>query len=58
MPKKTLSGTGERIRIDESADAGIVLSALEVVEPGIRVVVVAGGSVYIILSHVKSYGYS
>ena len=35
MPKKTLSGTGERIRIDESADAGIVLSALEVVEPGI-----------------------
>ena len=41
MPKKTLSGTGERIRIDKSTDAGIVISALEVVEPGISVVVVA-----------------
>ena len=58
MPKKTLSGTGERIRIDESADAGIVISALQVVEPGISVVVVAGGSVLIILSQLKSNGYS
>ena len=46
MPKKTLSGTGERIRIDEPADAGIVISALEVVEPGISGGAVAAGLDY------------
>ena len=43
MPKKTLSGTGERIRIDKSTGAGIVISALQVVEPGIEESAVAKG---------------
>ena len=41
VTKETSSGTCHAISIDESADAGIVITALEVVEPGFRVVAVA-----------------
>ena len=44
MPQESLASAGKRIRTDESADAGIVISALEVVEPGI-----SGGAVVLVL---------
>jgi hypothetical protein len=34
VSNKSLTSAGKGIRIDEPADAGIVISALEVVEPG------------------------
>ena len=39
--QETLARRSKGIRIDESADGGIVVTALEVVEPGFSVVVVA-----------------
>lgn len=41
VSNKTMSRSSIGIRIDESADVGIIISALEVVEPGISIVVVA-----------------
>ena len=41
ITEKTLPRTCKGIRIDESADAGIIISALEVVEPGFSGVAVA-----------------
>jgi hypothetical protein len=41
MAKKTLPSRGYRIRIDESTDGGIVITALEVVEPGFSGIAVA-----------------
>ena len=49
---KTCRGKG--VCIDESADAGIVVTALQVVEPGFSVVVVAVPFVEVIISHFKS----
>ena len=42
------------ICIDESTDGGIVITALQVVEPGFSVVVVAVPFVKAIISHFKS----
>ena len=44
VTEESLPCGSKRIRIDESADAGIVISALEVVEPGI-----SGGAVAVVL---------
>ena len=41
MSQESLPRTSKAIRIDEPTDAGVVISALEVVEPGFCVVVVA-----------------
>ena len=41
MPQESLTSAGKGIRIDEPADAGIVISALKVVEPGFSGVAVA-----------------
>ena len=41
ITEKTLPRASKGIRIDESADGGIVISALEVVEPGFSGVAVA-----------------
>ena len=54
MSDETLPGTDISICIDESADAGIVISALQVVEPGFSVIVVAVPFVEVIISHFKS----
>ena len=54
ITEKTLPRASKGIRIDESADAGIVISALQVVEPGFSVVVVAVPFVEVIISHFKS----
>ena len=54
VTQEALPRTRERIRIDESADGGIVISALEVVEPGFSVVVVAASFVKVIISYFKS----
>ena len=40
VPQEALSGRSKGICVDKSADAGVVISALEVVEPGI-----SGGAV-------------
>ena len=42
------------ICIDKSTDGGIVITALQVVEPGFSVVVVAVPFVKAIISHIKS----
>ena len=54
MSDETLPGTDISICIDESADGRIVVTALQVVEPGLRVVVVAVPFVEVIISHFKS----
>ena len=54
VPKEALTGRSERIRIDESADGGIIVTALQVVEPGFSVVNVAASFVKSIISHLKS----
>ena len=51
---ETLPRACEGIRIDESANGRIVVTALEVVEPGFSVVVVAVPFVEVIISHFKS----
>ena len=51
---KSLSSGRKGVCIDESADAGIVVTALQVVEPGFSVVVVAVPFVEVIISHFKS----
>ena len=54
VTQEILTRGGEGIRIDESADSGIVISALQVVEPGFSVVVVTVPFVEAIISHFKS----
>ena len=44
VPQEALSGRSKRIRIDESADAGVVITALQVVEPGF-----SGGAVAVMV---------
>ena len=44
VAKKTCSCTGQAVRSDESADGGIVVTALEVVEPGF-----SGGAVAVLI---------
>ena len=51
---KSLSGTCKGIRIDEPADGGVVVTALQVVEPGLSVVVVAVLFGEVTISHFKS----
>ena len=54
MAQESLTSASKGIRIDEPADAGIVVTALQVVEPGFSVVVVAVPFVKAIISHFKS----
>ena len=49
-----MAGGDYYILTDKPADAGIVISALQVVEPGFSVVVVAVPFVEVIISHFKS----
>ena len=44
MSQESLASACKRIRIDEPADGGIVVAALEVVEPGI-----SGGAVAVVV---------
>ena len=41
MAQESLTSASKGIRIDEAADGGIVISALQVVEPGFSVVALA-----------------
>ena len=41
VPQETLAGGGVGVGVDEAADLGIVISALEVIEPGLYWVIVA-----------------
>ena len=54
VPQEPLTSGSEGIRIDESTDGGIVVTALQVVEPGFSVVVVAVLFVEVTISHFKS----
>ena len=54
MAQESLTSASKIIRINESTDAGIVVTALQVVEPGFSVVVVAVSFVEVIISHFKS----
>ena len=54
IANEILPRRGKGIRIDESASAWVVVSGLQVVEPGFSVVVVAVPFVEVIISHFKS----
>ena len=41
IPKNAMSGTGITVRIDKSADLGIIVSGLQVVEPSLLIVVIS-----------------
>ena len=54
VSQEFLTSRSKGIRIDETTDAGIVVTALQVVEPGFSVVVVTVPFVEVIISHFKS----
>ncbi len=54
VPQEALTSRSKGIRIDESANGRIVVTALEIVEPGFSVVVVTVPFVEVIISHFKS----
>ena len=54
VTQESLASTCECVSINEAAGAGIVISALQVVEPGFSVIVVAVPFVEVIISHFKS----
>ena len=41
MPEDALAGAYKGISIEESADCGIVISGLEIIEPGLGIVIIA-----------------
>ena len=54
VAQEILTGGSKGVCVDETTDTGIVISALQVVEPGFSVVVVAVPFVEVIISHFKS----
>ena len=44
VPQEALAGTGVAVSVEEAAQGGIVVSALEVVEARLCIVVVAAGA--------------
>ena len=45
IAQDALAGGGEGVCVDEAADGGIVITGLQIIEPGFGIVVVAGRAV-------------
>jgi hypothetical protein len=48
IAENTLAGGNEGIGVDESADCGVVITGLQVIEAGIIVIVVTATSIFIV----------
>ena len=57
MPEDALTGRCQCVRVYEAADGGIVISALQIIEPGIVVVAVATGRRVLRLPVASGYNY-